>query len=371
MDRREFLKSAAMSAAAGFAGCMSGRTIPAWSGTERINALLLHLGHNMWCDWFPEDIDPSVMAGLKESNKQAIPDVVLRSKDPLWRRVTDHAAAKGVNMIVIDIGEALVWPSHPELAIEGSWSPDRMRDEILRLRGMGIEAIPKLNFSTTHNGWLKQYRRMVSTAPYYRVCEDLIADTAEIFGRPRFMHIGFDEETAAHQNYDKKRYIHIVVRKGEFWWHDFMHIVRTVEKNGMRPWAWSDFGWNNPDYYTRCPKSVVQSNWFYDECHGGFDPATNKTGDLKRLNGFWELEKAGFDQIPCGTNWVGWKRKQKNVGADDVMGKIVELGRKVVDDRRLLGFMMAPWASCDTEENAMKNIRGIDLFADALAQRNG
>ena len=362
-DRREFLKISAMSATAGLVGCASNRAISPWTGTGPVKSLLLHLGHNMWCDWYPEGFD---FARLEEKRRRNLPDTELRSKDPLWRQVTDHAAAKGVNMIVVDLGEGLVYPSHPELAIKGSWSPDKMRDEVLRLRGMGIEAIPKLNFSTTHNGWLKHYRRMLSTPTYYRVCEDLIADIAEIFGHPRFMHIGFDEETAHHQDNDSRTLL-ITVRKGEFWWHDFLHIVKTVEKNGMRPWAWSDFGWNNPDYYTRCPKSVVQSNWYYDESYGGFDLATNKTGDHKRLKAFWDLEKTGYDQIPCGTNWVGWKRKAVKAGADDVIGKVVELGRKVIGKDRLLGFMMAPWASCDSEENVEKNLKGVDLFADAFA----
>ena len=360
MNRRDFIKLSATSAAAGMAGCATRRSIEPWAKSEPLKALLLHLGHNMWCDWFPDDFDESAFAGLKR------PDAELRCREPQWRKVTDHAAAKGVNMIVIDIGEALVYPSHPELAIKGSWSPDKMRDEVLRLRDMGIEAIPKLNFSTTHNGWLKHYRRMLSTPTYYRVCEDLIADVAEIFGHPRFFHIGFDEETAKHQDWDKSRYVHLVVRKGEFWWHDFLHIVKESEKNGMRPWAWSDYGWNNPDHYTRCPKSVLQSNWYYDESYGGFDLATNKTSDIKRLRAFGDLEKAGFDQVPCGTNWVGWKRKAEKVGADDVIGKLVAKCRKVISPEHLLGFMMAPWSPCSDDEHTQKNIRGIDLFAEAL-----
>ena len=108
------------------------------------------------------------------------------------------------------------------------------------------------------------------------------------------------------------------------------------------------------------------SNWYYDEWHGGFDPKTNKTTDLERLVQFWDLEKAGFDQIPCGTNWVGHVRRRKNVGADDVIGKLVQLGRKVIPDERRLGFLMAPWAPCDNEENTQTNLRGVDLFADAL-----
>ena len=38
-----------------------------------------------------------------------------------------------------------------------------------------------------------------------------------------------------------------------------------------------------------CPKSVLLSNWYYDESHGGFDPKTNKTADHKRLLQFWQL----------------------------------------------------------------------------------
>ena len=158
----------------------------------------------------------------------------------------------------------------------------------------------------------------------------------------------------------------LCVRRGEFWWQDFLHIVRTVEKSGARPWAWSDFGWHNEEYFSRCPKSVIQQNWYYDESYGGFDLATNKTSDRERLQEYWSLEKAGFDQVPCGTNWVGWKRKKEGVGADDVIGKLVKLGREVIAPERLKGFMMAPWAPFDNEENLAFANRGVDLFAEAL-----
>ena len=50
-----------------------------------------------------------------------------------------------------------------------------------------------------------------------------------------------------------------------------------------------------------------------------------------------------------------------------MIAKVVELGRKVIGKDRLRGFMMAPWASCDSEENVEKNLKGVDLFADAFA----
>ena len=193
--------------------------IKSMNGSSEIKAVLLHLGHNMWCDYLPEDMDNGLLADHK-------PDTVLRSKENLWRRAIDRMVEQKMNMLVIDIGEALIYPSHPELAIEGSWTPEKMQEEIRRLKDLGIEAIPKLNFSTTHNGWLKHYRRMVSTKEYYRVCEDVIRDTGEIFGTPRFFHIGYDEETAHHQ--DNSFHQFICVRKGELWKHDFLHIVGTV-----------------------------------------------------------------------------------------------------------------------------------------------
>ena len=247
MDRRSFLKMSACAAAAGASVPAIGSDLPRLGD---IRALLLHLGHNMWCDWFPADVDPSGFS--------CKPDTVLRNRDDLWRKATDYAVSKGVNMIVIDVGEGLVYPSHPELAIQGSWSPDKLRAEVRRLRSMGVEAVPKLNFSTSHNGWLKQYRRMVSTPAYYKVCEEVLRDVYEVFDRPRFIHIGCDEEVASHQ-VEIVKYIYIVARTKEFWMHDYLHLVRTVEGLGARPWCWSDYGWRHPEFLKCSPKSRTMS----------------------------------------------------------------------------------------------------------------
>ena len=356
IDRRDFLKlsACAATAATGAALPSMGAELPKLGD---IRALLLHLGHNMWCDWFPPDIDTT---GVKN-----LPDTVLRNKDDLWLKTTDYAIKKGVNMIVIDVGEGVVYPSHPELAITGSWSVEKLQAEVRRLRAIGVEAIPKLNFSTSHNGWLKQYRRMISTPTYYKVCEDVLRDVYEIFDHPRFIHIGCDEESASHQ-LNILHYSYVVARTHEFWMHDYLHLVHTVEKLGARPWCWSDYGWRHPEFLKRSPKSVVMSNWYYDEWNGGFDPKTNKTSDLERLVQFWDLEKAGFDQIPCGTNWAGEGRRNLKIGADDVMGRLVKTCREVIAPERLLGFLMAPWECLKNEEAYKLNLHAIDIFEEAL-----
>lgn len=144
-----------------------------------IRAVLLHLGRNMWCDYPTEQMGAPAPESAQTLNQK--PKFSLVWTDERWRTVTDYAAQAGINMIVIDLGEGLFYPSHPELAIEGTWSIEKMQAEIQRLNSMGIEVIPKLNFSTTHNGWMGDYSHMVSSKPYYRMCEDVIRDVVEIF----------------------------------------------------------------------------------------------------------------------------------------------------------------------------------------------
>ena len=66
--RRSFIASTALATAGGVAA----RTpLPRFTAPGEIKAFLLHLGHNMWCDWFPPDVDPKVV-------KAAIPPTAAR-----------------------------------------------------------------------------------------------------------------------------------------------------------------------------------------------------------------------------------------------------------------------------------------------------
>ena len=379
MNRRNFLGQSALSLAALSLGASCTREkktirIPQAGAQSvapefgKIRALLLHLGSNMWCD-FPTEL----MGGLCEESRELLevkPETHLVWTDEEWQRVTERATGKGINMIVLDLGEGLLYPSHPELAVPGTWSVERMQTEIQRLNAMGFEVIPKLNFSTTHNGWMGDYRHMVSSKPYYRMCEDIIRDVVEIFGHPRYFHIGFDEERASFQ--ESERFHYICVRKGEYWWKDFLHIVGEVEKAGARPWMWSDYAWTSEDFFKRCPKSVVQQNWFYDSAAGGFDLATNDTHEHIRLETFYKLDQAGFDQVPCGTNWPGGKRRREGLGADDVIGRLTQFSLANISKEHLMGLMMGTWEIycwdvAGRDEYLQKILHGIDLFGEAIA----
>jgi len=324
MTRLDFIRAGssalAVTALDGCTGARAGRFV----ADGEIRAMLMHLGWNMWSD---VPVDTWGPYKGEELSCVCASDRV-RTDFGVWKRVTEEMAACGYNMIVIDLGEAMVYPSHPELAAKGALDPATMRKELDRLRGLGLEPIPKVNFSTAHDAWLGVYERMVSTGTYYRVCSDIIRDVAEIFDGPRFVHLGYDEETAGHQ----AKYSFAVVRQGELWWHDFLWFAETARKNGMRPWIWSDFIWHHrDDFLERMPRDVLQSNWYYG---AEFDLA-KMSSDFQRMQVkcYEALEKAGFDQVPCGSNW----------SCDESFPNTVAFARKTISPARLKGFLNAPW----------------------------
>ena len=302
---------------------------------DMIWGYLVHLGYNMWSD-----------RPVDRPNIGAQPHI--RFDESLWNDMVPKMHDAGVNLVVIDLGEAVQYESHPEISVKGAWSRPRLREELGRLRDTGIEPIPKLNFSTAHDTWLGPYSRMISTDIYYEVCGDLIAEVSALFDKPRFFHLGYDEETAGHQ----RNYLYAVMRQHELWWHDFEFFRNTVESHGVRPWIWSDYAWNHPEeFFEKMSKSVLQSNWYYGDT---FEEATDereqvyvKTYDL--------LEEHGYDQVPTGSNWSNTVNFQRTV----------DYCRKRIAPERMKGFLHAPWHPT-LEAHRDAHLRAIEEIATAV-----
>ena len=296
---------------------------------------LMHLSMNMW-----EDV-PGKGANSYHPH--------LLCEDDVWERVTRGLADAGANMVVIDLGDGVIYRSHPEIAVEGAWSVERLRDELDRLRSLGLEPIPKLNFSTTHDTWLGEYSRMVSTDTYYRVCTDLIDEVAGIFA-PRFFHIGMDEENAASQS----GWELAVARQGELWWHDLELLVAAVERHGARAWIWSDYAWAHPrEFYARMSRQVVQSNWYYRNLFDGAPETSSPTrlGAIEQYRAYVDLDRHGFDQIPAASNWL----------YADNLTRTVDYALRSIRPERLLGFMQTTWrpTTARYEAHIEESIRDI------------
>ena len=302
---------------------------------ERLWGSLLHLSFNMWEDYYSPTLKYD--SGYR-------PELALSEK--LWNDALLTMQEKGMNMVVIDLGNAIRYESHPEIAVRGAWSPAHMRDELAKIRNKGMEPIPKLNFSTCHDAWLCEYSRMVSTDIYYGVCRDLIGEVSALFDKPRFFHIGMDEEVAEYQ----ETFNYAIVRQNDLWWSDFYFYVNEVEKNGSRAWIWSDYAWHHPDlFFKNMPKSVLQSNWYYGST---FEAERDKP----YIKLYRELEEHGYDQIPASGYY--------HTAHAENISSTVRYCEKIIEESRLLGFLQTHWM-ITLEKNRDMLLKGIDLMGEA------
>lgn len=302
--------------------------------SQPIWGYLLHLGYNMWCDREVTRLDAPYYSAKP----------YLRCDESLWNDLLPSMSDAGINLVVIDLGEGFRYHSHPELAVEGSWEPDRLAASLDHMRQLGLEPIPKLNFSTCHDTWLGPYARMVSTPEYYRACADLIAEVVELFETPRFFHLGMDEENLANQVHHE----HVVIRQHDLWWHDLEFYLAQLEPRKVRGWVWADYVWENRDaYLARMPKSVVQSNWYYGRDFSPDNPAAEA---------YDALDGAGFEQVPTGSTW-------------EYPGNFADTVRYCRDHLaadHLLGFLQSAWHPT-LEEVREVHLRAIGEVAKARA----
>lgn len=280
---------------------------------NKLWAYMIKLSTNMWAD--------------EGGNWKYAPyEPVLKTDDKVWREVIDYLPSQGFNAVLIDVGDAIQYESHPEISVKGAWSKEKMKKELDHMRSIGLMPIPKLNFSAAHDAWLGIYGRMVSTPIYYEVCKDLILEVIELFDNPEYFHLGLDEENIEHQ----RGFSIATIRQRDLWWHDAYFFFDIVEKAGARPWVWADFCWAEPKkYLERMPKSVLQSNWAYDPI------AKNADGTYKsiRYQTYVSLEEKGFDQVPTCSNWTCWYNTLETM----------QLSEKHIAPERLKGYLMAPW----------------------------
>ncbi len=266
----------------------------------------------------------------------------------LWKEWSEYLADCGCSNIVLDIGEGLRYDSYPEISIDGAYTKDEMKAEIERLAGLGIEVVPKLNFSNSHNMWMGKYRRMVSSVEYYEFCEKLIDETCELF-KPRYFHIGFDEEAYDYQ----KSLDYVVVRQNDLWWSDLCRLAKCVEKNGARAIVWADYARNKPDEFVmKLPKSVIPSVWYYYTEFENFTQERNRI----RVVPFTKCNEHGFDQFPAGSNYF----------MCDNLETLACYCKTHIDADKLLGIMQTVWLAT-SEVNREKLFEAADTIKEAKA----
>ena len=267
----------------------------------------------------------------------------------LLREVVDELSVCGINLLVLDVLDAMQYHSHPEISLENAFTHEELRAELRYMRERGIEPVPKLNFSSCHDVWLKEYSRMKGTAKYYEVVKDLIDEVCEVFDRPSLFHLGMDEEDLATH---KKGMT--IIRCNEMWFRDLRFYMDCVQKNGVRPWIWGDFYWKHPDDFAKnISKECLISNWGYMRYEESHERVK------MQYDSYIALAKLGYDQLPCGSGWCCHQN----------IAQIVHFFKKNgLVNEHLKGFMVAPWTGTlevnryDMLDNAYRISKAMEML---------
>ena len=258
-----------------------------------------------------------------------------------WDEMMRFIAERKYNMVVIDCGDGIKYDSHPEISAPDAWDKDFLKKKLDEMRALGLEPIPKLNFSACHLAWIKEYRRMISSPIFYKVASDLIAEVCEVFGYPRLFHLGLDEENLALQHSLPM----VTIRQHDLYWHDVNFLFAECEKHGARPWIWSDNYWDNPEAFTNnMSKSVLQSNWYY----GVFSKKHKSEYNRIAVEAYSKLDEMGFEQVPTMSTCF------RAGGVNSL--QTLAFAKNELNPDLVKGFMTVPWQQTKpSQEFALKN----------------
>ncbi len=291
---------------------------------KKLWTLLVCLSRNMWKDTHTE----------------------LGFNEEMWDWILEEAPKRGFNCILLDVGDGIQYHSHPEISLKDSWTHARVHKEIARCRELGITIIPRVNFSSTHCNWLKQYARMISTDIYYQVCADIIKEIYEVFEHPQYLYIGGDEEDL---NMVKNR-DYACCRHGELYWHDLRYLVDCVADTGAKPTICYDAAFIHPDEYRKRfdVNEVLLCPWYYwsskpenftkmeDFPWRHFDHLNLEyIEELPRLKNFREQ---GIDYCKAGQTYLptSWPSRPNNTW--NLMEFLAD-----APDENIIGHIVAPW----------------------------
>ncbi len=221
----------------------------------------------------------------------------LNTNKEAFREITQKAVDFGFNSVLIELADGVKYKSHPEIAVEGAWEIDELKEELSRLRSIGLTPYPKLNFSTAHDAWLGMYSRMVSTKTYYKVTREIIHEVIDIFDKPEFLHLGYDDEGWESQI----RYDYACYRQFDLYWNDYRFFIDAVKEKGVRPCIYADaYAIDKEKFLEHTPKDVIICPNYYQAFYEDASikiPRANESL-MKKLETYKTLPALGYDIIP-------------------------------------------------------------------------
>jgi len=304
LSRRKFVQKMALASlmlsSSSVFSFANGSSVP----KKKVKGLLLHMTH----------YDPKWVKN-KESEKLFSVSAGIE--------ILEKMKESGFNMVILDIEDGVIYSSHPELTRHYSVPMDDLKQFAAKAHELGIEFVPKLNFSRSgrnlHDKWLSPHwspLNFVSVRKEYRqTATDVIDEIIEVCKPQNYFHIGMDED----HHRSVSQYVETIT-----FFHDYL------QERGLKTVVWNDTSYENRDVIaqvhadkmraaeSQIPKDIVHIVWDYDLVHEGL---------IKRLSDY------AFDV------WIAPGGNKERI----------EQWKKVMEAEGGDGFLFTNWTKCSDE----------------------
>lgn len=246
-----------------------------------------------------------------------------------FRTMVDLAKEESYDALLVNPADALIYDTHPEIALPGAWTKLELGNELDHARDLGLEVFPMLNFSAAHDVWMGKYAYMVSTPDYYKLCEDLIDELCVLFEQPRYFHLGLDGENADVQmDLD-----YAVVRGDQLFIHDMHFLMAACRKHKATPWISADLAIESLHLFEEAvPKDVLLSQ------------TQVKNHALLEL---WPSEKAFVDAAALG--YTTMMPTLSSYVDSSVPTEALSICQKHLPQGAVFGFVADPYLACEDD----------------------
>jgi hypothetical protein len=228
-----------------------------------------------------------------------------KSRERRFNRATTRAVIRatadtGMNLLIIDVADAVLYRSLPHLRKRYSVPMTELTELVEFAREAGLEVVPKLNFARSprhrHSHWLDPEQSQPDSPTFWKQGLAAVDEVLDATGAT-MLHVGMDEDdTRSPDEYRKAT----------------LRLHRELTRRKIRMLMWAEVGhetwrpqqrWKEIPTLRELPRDVILMPWSY----------TNVIDDWAR-----RLKRWGFDVVPgCqyGHPSLPGKHAVKNVRA--------------------------------------------------------
>lgn len=278
--------------------------------------------------------------------------------DPVWLKQKDTekrfhrktaealirtAVESGFNMLIIDIKDAVRYKSLPHLRKRYTVPMHELKELTALAKGLGLEVVPKLNFSKSpehrHSHWLWEEQTPPDSPALWKQAMKAVDEVVAVM-KPRFLHVGMDEDDTRSPDEYKNALL-------------FLH--KQLKRRNLRMIMWADCGhrwrpaerWKVVPAIKAIPSDIILMPWNYD----------HPLEDWVRTFMHW-----GFDVIGTSSCIKPIKAMKKHALLKNTNQWIDTLRRL-----KALGIIVTQWTPCQTK-NAGRMLKAVRACKPLLAR---